>query len=205
MIRETFYDIMGIAWPTIVIFLTIVVIMRGAYLLSNKKEFVFYREIFLLLFLAYALLLFELVTEKDLSIPSGTNFVPFTEIFRYDFGSKLFIQQVIGNIILFIPFGYFATYYIKAKKPLNIILVVILSSAVIETVQYFIGRSFDIDDIILNTLGGFIGYLIYRALDAIRKVLPSFFQKPLFYNILTFFLLVLAILYFLNFFSIGGL
>lgn len=205
MIRETFYDIMGIAWPTIVIFLTIVVIMRGAYLLSNKKEFVFYREIFLLLFLAYALLLFELVTEKDLSIPSGTNFVPFTEIFRYDFGSKLFIQQVIGNIILFIPFGYFATYYIKAKKPLNIILVVILSSAVIETVQYFIGRSFDIDDIILNTLGGFIGYLIYRALDAIRKVLPSFFQKPLFYNILTFVLLVLAILYFLNFFSIGGL
>lgn len=205
MIRETFYDIMGIAWPTIVIFLTIVVIMRGAYLLSNKKEFVFYKEIFLLLFLAYSLLLFELVTEKDVSISSGTNLVPFTEILRYDFGSKLFIQQVIGNIILFIPFGYFATYYIKAKKPFSIILVTILSSAVIEIVQYFIGRSFDIDDIILNTLGGIAGFFIYKALDAIRKVLPSFFQRPLFYNILTFIVLIFVILYFLEFFNIWGL
>ena len=115
------------------------------------------------------------------------------------------VKQVIGNIILFIPFGYFATYYIKAKKPLNILIVVLLSSGVIETVQYFIGRSFDIDDIILNTIGGLIGFLIYRVLDAVRKVLPSFFQRELFYNILTFVLLVLAILYFLNFFSVGGL
>ncbi len=205
MIRDTFYDIIGFAWPTIVIFLTIVIIMRFAYLFSNKKEFVFYKEIFLLLFLGYSLLLFELVTEKDVNIPSGTNFIPFTEIFRYEFGSKLFLQQVIGNIILFIPFGYFATYYIKAKKPLNILIVVLLSSGVIETVQYFIGRSFDIDDIILNTIGGLIGFLIYRVLDAVRKVLPSFFQRELFYNILTFILLVLAILYFLNFFSVGGL
>ncbi len=205
MIRDTFYDIIGFAWPTIVIFLTIVIIMRFAYLFSNKKEFVFYKEIFLLLFLGYSLLLFELVTEKDVNIPSGTNFIPFTEIFRYEFGSKLFLQQVIGNIILFIPFGYFATYYIKAKKPLNILIVVLLSSGVIETVQYFIGRSFDIDDIILNTIGGLIGFLIYRVLDAVRKVLPSFFQRELFYNILTFVLLVLAILYFLNFFSVGGL
>ena len=205
MIRDTFYDIIGFAWPTIVIFLTIVIIMRFAYLFSNKKEFVFYKEIFLLLFLGYSLLLFELVTEKDVNIPSGTNFIPFTEIFRYEFGSKLFLQQVIGNIILFIPFGYFATYYIKAKKPLNILIVVLLSSGVIETVQYFIGRSFDIDDIILNTIGGLIGFLIYRVLDAVRKVLPSFFQRELFYNVLTFVLLVLAILYFLNFFSVGGL
>ena len=205
MIRDTFYYIIGFAWPTIVIFLTIVIIMRFAYLFSNKKEFVFYKEIFLLLFLGYSLLLFELVTEKDVNIPSGTNFIPFTEIFRYEFGSKLFLQQVIGNIILFIPFGYFATYYIKAKKPLNILIVVLLSSGVIETVQYFIGRSFDIDDIILNTIGGLIGFLIYRVLDAVRKVLPSFFQRELFYNILTFVLLVLAILYFLNFFSVGGL
>lgn len=205
MIRTTFYDILGVSWPTIVIFLTIVIIIRSAYLLGNKREFAFYKEIFLLLFLTYTLLLFELVTEKDVSVSSGTNFIPFTEIFRYQFGSKLFIQQIIGNIILFIPFGYFATYYIKTKKPLSIILVVLLSSGVIETVQYFIGRSFDVDDILLNTLGGLIGFLLYVALDAIRKILPSFFQREIFYNILTFIILVIVILYFLNFFSFGGL
>ena len=205
MIRDTFFDLMGIAWPTMVIFLSIVIIIRIAYITSNKKGFVLYQELFLLIFLAYALLLFELVTEKDVSIPSGTNFIPFTEIFRYDIGSKLFMQQVLGNIILFIPFGLFASYYIKSNKAGYILIVSLLSSAVIEVVQYFIGRSFDVDDIILNTIGGLVGFLLYIGLDAIRKHMPAFMQKNLVYNIITIILVVLAVLYFLEFFNIWGL
>lgn len=192
-----FFDIMGIAWPTIVIFLTIVSIIRIAYLKSNKKEFILYQELFLLIFLAYVLLLFELVVEKDVNIPSGTNFIPFTEIFRYKFGSKLFMQQVVGNIILFVPFGAFASYYIKSNKASYILVVSLLSSAVIEVVQYFIGRSFDVDDIILNTVGGLVGFLLYVGLDAIRRHLPNFLQKNLFYNIVVILLVVVVVLYFL--------
>lgn len=204
MIRDKFFDIIGVAWPSMVIFMSIIIIMRIAYLSGNKREFCFYKEVLILLFLGYSLLLFNLVTEKDLNSFSGANFIPFKEILRYDFGSKLFWQQVIGNIIIFVPFGYFATHYIKTKKPFKIIIVTLLSSGVIETVQYFIGRNFDVDDIILNTIGGLSGFICYKFLESLSRILPSFLRKEGFYNIITFAILVGGIIYFLNFFSWWG-
>lgn len=56
----------------------------------------------------------------------------------------------------------------------------ILVSLTIEVVQKYIGRSFDVDDIILNVVGGILGFLVYIGLDAIRKKLPSIFQKMVF-------------------------
>ena len=53
---------------------------------------------------------------------SGINLIPFREITRYTIGSKLFFYNVIGNIALFIPFGYFVSDKIKAKKTHQIIL-----------------------------------------------------------------------------------
>lgn len=205
MIRDTFFDIMGSGWPTIVIFLVIVSFLRISYLISNKQKFVFYKEAILLLFLAYILLLFELVTEKDVAIASGTNFIPLKEILRYKFGSKLFLQQVLGNIILFIPFGLFASYYVNAKKASIVLIISLLSSLVIETVQYFIGRSFDVDDIILNTLGGVLGFILFIALDAIRKHLPSFLQRDIVYNILMFVIVLFFVFYLFDFFHVWGL
>ena len=205
LIRDTFFDVIDVAWPTLVIFLVIIIIIRIGYLKNNHKKFVFYSEGMNLLFLVYILLLFELVTMKDVSVVGGTNFIPFTEIMRYKIGSTLFYQQVVGNIILFIPFGYFASYYVKIKKPFIAFIITLLSSAVIETVQYYIGRSFDIDDIILNVVGGLIGFLLYYFLEVIRKKLPSFFQKPFFYNLVMILFFGLLALYFLNFFNFGGI
>ena len=124
--------------------------------------------------------------------------VPFREMFRYQIGSTNFYRQVVGNIILFMPFGFFATYYTNISKIRNISLITFLVSLTIETVQKFIGRSFDIDDIILNVIGGISGFLIYVALDAIRKKLPGFFQKDGFYNFLSILLIIFVILYLLG-------
>lgn len=44
-----------------------------------------------------------------------------------------------------------------------------LFSFFIEFVQYFIGRSADIDDLMLNTLGGILGYFIYVAFSNMFK------------------------------------
>ena len=125
-------------------------------------------------------------------------FRSFREIFRYTIGSENFYKQVVGNIILFLPFGFFATYYTKINKIRSITLITFLVSLTIETVQKFIGRSFDIDDILLNVIGGVLGFFIYVALDAISKKLPSFFQKDSFYNILSILLIGIIILYFLG-------
>ena len=79
------------------------------------------------------------------------------EILRYNIGSKLFIQNVIGNILLFIPFGMFLNYYFKVRI-ISLIIITILYSLSIELTQTLIDRVFDIDDIILNLVGSIIGY-----------------------------------------------
>lgn len=188
-------SVIKMSWPTLVIVLTIVVILRVTYIMtSDKRKFCLYEEIFEILFLAYLVLLFQLVTSQDLP-GGGTNLMPFREILRYDIGTKAFYKQVFGNILLFIPLGYFATSYCKIKGLGTITLVSLLSSLTIEVTQHYIGRTFDIDDIILNVVGGIAGFLIYTALNAIRNHMPKFLQRDWFYNLLSILLLIALVLY----------
>ncbi len=194
MVKSTFFELLKSVWPTLTIFLVVVVIMRYFYIKNTSKKLILHEELILLLFITYILLLFELVTSRDVYM-SGTNLVPFKEILRYPIGSINFYKQVLGNILLFIPFGFFASYYTKVNKLRGITLITFLVSLTIEVVQKYIGRSFDVDDIILNVLGGICGFLIYVALDAIKKKLPSFLQKDGFYNFLSILLVIFVALY----------
>lgn len=191
MIKDTLKEVILLTWPTLVIVLSIIIILRIAFILKSERRFAIYEEIFKLLFIAYVLVLFELVSSQDVSIIGGTNLVPFREIFRYKFGSVSFYKQVVGNIVLFIPLGYFASYYCKIKKISIISLVVMLISLIIESVQHFIGRSFDVDDILLNVVGGIIGFLIYISLSAIERHMPELFKKNWFKNIICIILMIL--------------
>ena len=194
MVKETFFELLSTTWPTLVIFLVIVIIMRYFYIRNNGKKFILHEELLLLLFITYILLLFELVTSRDVWL-SGTNLIPFKEILRYPVGSTNFYRQVIGNIVLFIPFGFFATYYTKINRLGSISFITFLVSLTIEVVQKYIGRSFDIDDIILNVVGGILGFLIFVALDAIKRKLPKFLQRDGFYNFLSILLVIFVALY----------
>ena len=188
-------SVIKMSWPTLVIVMTIVIILRVTYIMtSDKRKFCLYEEIFELLFLAYLVLLFQLVTSQDLP-GGGTNLMPFKEILRYEVGSKAFYKQVFGNILLFIPLGYFATSYCKIKGLGTITLVSLLSSLTIEVTQHYIGRTFDIDDIILNVVGGIVGFLLYTALNAIRKHMPKFLQRDWFFNLLSIIVLIVLGLY----------
>lgn len=77
-------------------------------------------------------------------------------------GAKQSIQQYLLNIMMFIPFGVFLplVFYPKIRflKTLGYSL---LFTSCIETFQYFIGRSSDIDDVIANILGAVTGYFIF--------------------------------------------
>ncbi len=188
-------SVIKMSWPTLVIVMTIVVILRVTYIMtSEKRKFCLYEEIFELLFLAYLVLLFQLVTSQDLP-GGGTNLMPFREILRYEVGSRAFYKQVFGNILLFIPLGYFATSYCKIKGLGTITLVSLLSSLTIEVTQHYIGRTFDIDDIILNVVGGIVGFLLYTALNAIRNHMPKFLQRDWFFNLLSIIVLIVLGLY----------
>lgn len=202
MIKSTFFEVLDTTWPTLVIFLTIIILLRVFTILNTSKKFILHEELLLLLFITYILFLFELVTSRDVYM-NGTNLVPFREMFRYPVGSENFNRQVVGNILLFMPFGFFATYYTKIKKISSISFMSILVSLTIEVVQKYIGRSFDVDDIILNVVGGILGFLVYIGLDAIRKKLPNIFQKDGFYNFLSILLVIIICLYLFEIISFG--
>ena len=98
------------------------------------------------------------------------NLTLFREIGRYysvgiRTGSwKLFWLNVIGNVCVFVPFGVFLpVLFKKCQKVLAVIWLSLELSFLVEIVQLVtrVG-SFDVDDLLLNTLGGFFGYAIYK-------------------------------------------
>ena len=143
MIKNTLNETLNSVWPMLTIFLVVIISVRIAYILINKEKFVFYKEFMTLVFVIYALMLFELVTNRDLG-GSGINLIPFKEIMRYDFNSELFKYNVIGNLVMFMPFGYFVSNYIKANKIYQITILSAIASFTVEFVQLQIGRAFDI-------------------------------------------------------------
>lgn len=203
MIEKTLQSAMNANWPMFFIFTTVIVTIRLVYLIVHKDKFVLYKEFFMLLFLIYAMLLFYVVTFQDVNYGTN-NFIPFKEIFRYEIGSKLFIKNILGNIILFIPFGVFVSYILKTRRPPFILIISLITSFVIEYTQLKIGRTFDVDDIFLNVVGGFIGYLIYLVCDVISSHLPSFFRTDAFKNIFTILIVIILILVYSNY-SLWGI
>lgn len=185
-------------WPMLTIFLVVIILIRIMYIHNSGEKFVFYKEFLNLIFIIYALLLYRLLTNTELNASSGMNLVPFQEIMRYKIGSPNFYTNVVGNILVFIPFGYFVSGYIKASKISHILIVSAATSFVVEVVQKYIGRSFDIDDILLNVVGAIIGFLIFIGFSAIKKHLPKFLRSDLFYNIICIILCVIAVIYYLK-------
>jgi len=202
MFKSTILKIFEATWPPIIISMVIIVSMRIIYLIKFKKEIILYKELLDLLFIIYVLCLFYVVTFEDVSF-GISNLTPFTEIFRYDIGSKLFIKNVFGNILLFIPYGFFASYYLKLEKIYPVLGLSFLISITIETTQLFIGRVFDIDDIILNLIGGLIGFSLYHIIIKIESYLPLLLKKPIIYNIIMICLLVLVVTYLSGIIGIG--
>jgi len=78
--------------------------------------------------------------------------------------THIFITEVIPNILMFIPFGLFTPIAFRKMRKFYITVITVLFVTVsIETFQYFIGRSADIDDVFANLLGGIIGYGIFKT------------------------------------------
>lgn len=102
------------------------------------------------------------------------NLVPIQEIrrfwcYRHVLGWIAY-ANLFGNILIFVPFGFFMP---MASRYRSFFLTMFYSlglSLLVETFQ-FISRvgSFDIDDIILNTLGGILGYMAFAICNTIRR------------------------------------
>lgn len=98
---------------------------------------------------------------------------PFQEIFRA-FRGPWVMFLMLANIGIFSPIGFFTALLWRRPRWWKSLLAGLCSSAVIEFVQFFIGRSSDIDDIILNTTGALAGFWIFCLL---RALFPGFAEK----------------------------
>ncbi len=181
---SNFKSIFMMTWPVVFISMIVLISLRLSYLYRNNIKVVLYKEIMLFFFAFYVLCLFQIVTSTDTSVSGGSNFIPFKEIMRYEFLSRLFIKNVIGNVLLFIPYGYFVGKYFVGKSKLLTFFLVLLASIAIECTQLSIGRVFDVDDIILNVIGGMLGYLLYRLLEKVYNSLPKVLKSNWFLNII---------------------
>lgn len=203
MIQDTLKNALNDNFSMIFIFSVVIVALRLMYIHVHKEKFVLYKETFMFAFLLYALLLFYVVTFQDVNYGTN-NFIPFKEILRYEVGSKVFIKNIVGNIILFIPFGFFVAHLMKSKKLYPTLVVSMITSIVIEYTQLKIGRTFDIDDIILNITGGFLGYLVYIIIDTLEDHMPQVLKTETFKNIITIIIVLLLIFVYTNF-SLWGI
>ena len=104
------------------------------------------------------------------------NFVPFVEIRRFwvyrdQLGMFAVFTNIFGNVIGFIPYGFILPVIThRCRNGFFIILSGFALSLTVETIQ-LVTRSgcFDVDDLILNTLGGVIGYLLFWICNKIRR------------------------------------
>ncbi len=189
-LSNTILGVVSFTWPMVIISCVVLISLRLSYIVKNKMHFTLYRELLLLSFVIYIMCLFQVVTFQDDITWSTNNFIPFKEILRYNITDRLFYKNVLGNMLMFLPYGFFVSYLLDNKKSTVPLILTIIASCSIEFVQLSIGRVFDIDDIILNICGGLLGYFIYHLLDSIGDKLPKIFKDEWFLNAISVIILI---------------
>lgn len=92
-------------------------------------------------------------------------------MYRRELGFWTVFLNLAGNVLCFVPFG--AILPVLSSRARNFILITLLTfefSLLVECVQ-LISRvgSFDVDDLILNTLGGILGFLLFTICNKVRR------------------------------------
>lgn len=144
---------------------------------TKKNVRIFGRILFVayLLLALYVMFFSENLDRTMISADYRYNLTPFAEIkrfwnMRYAYGWHVTLINLLGNVVCFMPFGFLLPTISKKKALNNFLSVTILAAAfsmLIETAQLItkVG-AFDVDDIILNTLGGLLGYVIFKMTKA---------------------------------------
>lgn len=84
----------------------------------------------------------------------------------YVMGPRKMAGQLLLNVGMFVPYGLLLPLVFPGLRRFPKAALAVLATTVsIETFQFFIGRSADIDDVIMNLAGGLLGYAIFALLN----------------------------------------
>lgn len=85
------------------------------------------------------------------------------------------IINIIGNIVMFMPIGFLIPLvYDKLNSYKKVVLFGFVTSLIIELTQLFLARGTDVDDLILNTIGAVLGYLVFIIFE---KLLGGYIEE----------------------------
>lgn len=184
----------GFVIPIFIIIITMIVEIKKSKDAQEKSEI---RNFWLkALFIIYCLLLITILFLNNEYRMGGfqnintfskehfetSNLIPFATIIEYvigvisnDINTSIVIINFATNLLLFAPMGFFipVLFQIKIKNIKQFVIMIIILTLIVEILQFITYRgSTDIDDIILNTIGAVIMYMIMRTKFA-KKLLKK--------------------------------
>ncbi|WP_040534116.1 VanZ family protein [Schleiferilactobacillus shenzhenensis] len=172
LIRLTFYSL-----DKTILYFLIFLVLRLLWRRLHGRRGQWGRELLLWVFVFYLMLVFALTVFRGTYYPwqlqfywhrslTEVNWQLWTQTAKLQQGQSIvdFIYNLFGNIAWFIPFGFL--YPLVRQKPTGLIRTVLsgmLVSITIEALQFvlYTGIS-DVDDVMFNTLGALVGYILYR-------------------------------------------
>ena len=184
----------GFVIPIFIIIITMIVEIKKSKDAQEKSEI---RNFWLkALFIIYCLLLITILFLNNEYRMGGfqnintfskehfetSNLIPFATIIEYiigvisnDINTNIVIINFATNLLLFAPMGFFipVLFQSKIKNIKQFVIMIIILTLIVEILQFITYRgSTDIDDIILNTIGAVIMYMIMRTKFA-KKLLKK--------------------------------
>ena len=136
----------------------------------GKVLFVLY-----IFFLLYFLIFSDWYGRTGVSREYQYNLVLFKEIkrfieYREELGAFAVFTNLFGNILIFMPFGFFISLASRARGFFMTLFYSFGLSLCVEVFQLLkkVG-SFDVDDLLLNTIGGVLGYILFSICNTIRR------------------------------------
>lgn len=146
--------------------------------IRDKKRIRFAGKILFVLYIAfiiYFLLFSDWYGRSGMEEEYRYNLILFREIkrfweYREQLGMFAMFTNLFGNVLIFMPFGFFMPIASGHRKLFSATFYSFGLSLCVETFQLLskVG-SFDVDDLLLNTIGGIAGYIMYTVCNAIRR------------------------------------
>lgn len=168
VVRLSFEDIM-----TPILFVIIYIIARFVYCIRKKQKTTLKKELLHVVFVGYIGAVFTLLITFHTSLSFGEgifelesvysgeerlNLIPFKTIAeQLNSDREMDYVNLLGNFLMMLPMPIFIKLHKPQYKNYTYLLIVFAVVITAETIQYFTGRSFDMDDIILNMVGASIG------------------------------------------------
>lgn len=185
------FKIALLIWPFIGVLLTVPLL---AYQYVKYHRLPLLRVAISYLFILYAIGVFFAFTlypfpddfaKACSSLGEGTQLIPFYTVVSLVQDTGRAVLQILLNMIFFLPLGVFLRSF-WGRKLLSSTVIIFACSLSVELLQltHILGilpcqyRLFDVDDLIVNTIGGVAGYTLAKYLPDLSNTQKFFEQEP---------------------------